>query len=87
MLYCTYCIVLYCIVYVAGQIEPNHVNLFPNQVNLSQPRSICLKLDQLVSCYCRSTCLITKIILGQVKNMGHKSLFANTGIILNIRYS
>ena len=31
------------------------VNLFPNQVNLFQPRSICFKLDQLVSTL-RSTC-------------------------------
>ena len=35
-------------VYVAGQFVPQ-VNLFPTQVNLFQPRSICFNLGQFVS--------------------------------------
>ena len=51
------------------------VNLFLNQVILSQTRSFCFKLDHFVSTYCRSTCFITKINLGQVKTQvtDHKS--------------
>ena len=46
------------------QVRMNlQVNSFPNHVNLSQPRSICFKLDQLVS---------TSVSLGQVKNTGRR---------------
>ena len=78
-----YCIVLYN--YVAGRLNL-HVNSFPTQVSLSQLRSICLKLDQLVLCYCKfyATCL-NQDQFGA--GMGHRSLFANTGIILNIHHS
>ena len=42
------------------------VNLFPSQVNLFQPRSVCFNLCQLVS---------TQVSLWQVQNTSHRSLF------------